>query len=163
MLLARRSVRLSGMKLDSIFSDYFTVRNELVQAVMGLTAEQLAFNAPGHPASIGSLLAHIAETEHWWIRQVALGGEDSTEGASGETDLTLGDLLTRLNDCFEMTGEFLHEQSTDEWDILFFAVPGRDEKVSLRWLVWHVVEHQARHRGQIFMLLHMQKIEVPNV
>jgi len=31
------------------------------------------------------------------------------------------------------------------------------------WLAWHVVEHQARHRGQIFMLLRMQGIEVPDV
>ena len=37
------------------------------------------------------------------------------------------------------------------------------EKVSKRWLVWHVVEHQARHRGQIFMLMRMQGIEVPDV
>jgi uncharacterized damage-inducible protein DinB len=37
------------------------------------------------------------------------------------------------------------------------------EKNSKRWLVWHVVEHQARHRGQIFMLMRMQGIEVPDV
>jgi hypothetical protein len=48
-------------------------------------------------------------------------------------------------------------------DELFYEAKEHDIKLSNRSLVWHVVEHQARHRGQIFMLMRMQGLEVPHV
>jgi hypothetical protein len=75
-----------------------------------------------------------------------------------------------LSETFELTSRYLESEPLDDWDGVFYRVQGRDDKgeafdfkVSKRWLVWHVVEHQARHRGQIFMLLHMQGLEVPHV
>ncbi|HPI32831.1 MAG TPA: DinB family protein [candidate division Zixibacteria bacterium] len=51
------------MKLAEIFSNYFTVRGELRKAVEGLTQAQFDWAPPRHTASIGRLLAHIADCE----------------------------------------------------------------------------------------------------
>jgi uncharacterized damage-inducible protein DinB len=160
------------MKLSDLFSNYFTVRKELVAAVDNLTPGQLAFTAPNHANSIGWLLTHIAETEEWWVSTVALRREDYREEdfdrfkAASRLDEYLGLLI----ETFDATSAYLEAEPLEDWDRVFYRVHGVGEdgkpfdyKVSKRWLVWHVVEHQARHRGQIFMLLRMQGLEVPDV
>lgn len=159
--------KLPLMKLAEFFSNYFTVRKELVEAVKGLSREQLDWCAPGHPNSIGHLLAHVAETEFWWISIVAEKNvaPSQTDFQRFENDLTADRIFAWLEEHFAETGSFLRREELDDWDGVFysFEIDGKEEKVSKRWLVWHVVEHQARHRGQIFMLMRMQGLDVPNV
>ncbi len=151
------------MKLSDFFSNYFTVRAELVKAVQGLTQQQLDWTPPNHPASIGKLLAHIADCECYWISYVALQKEPDPDFTRFEKADTLPQILSLLEYYHGDFTEYLQSEGIDDWDEKFYEIPKHDEKVSKRWLVWHVVEHQARHRGQIFMLMRMQGIEVPNV
>jgi len=155
--------KLGSMKLLDLFSNYFTVRAELIAAVRNLTPEQMAFTAPNHPNSIGWLLVHIAETEYWWIADVALGQADHSRYETFKPDMNLPDVLTLLDEMHELTRHYLDVTELEDWDTIFYPIPDRAEKVSARWLVWHVVEHQARHRGQVFMLLRMQGLDVPHV
>ncbi len=151
------------MKLSDIFSNYFTARAELVKAMKDLSQQQLDWTPPNHPASIGKLLAHIAECEYGWVTCVALKKEANPDFTTFEKAKTLPEILALLDQYHSEFTEYLKTEDVEDWDQVFYQLPGHDEKVSKRWLVWHVVEHQARHRGQIFMLMRMQGIEVPNV
>ena len=154
------------MKLADIFSNYFTVRAELREAVAPLSQEQLDWLPPDHPASIGRLLAHIADCEYFWIGVVATGSVDQPDWSRFEQARNKNDIEGLLAETFELTKGYLEEADFDDWDTVFYAHQQDDgtvEKFSKRWLAWHVVEHQARHRGQIFMLMRMQGAEVPNV
>ncbi|UCC43885.1 MAG: DinB family protein [Candidatus Zixiibacteriota bacterium] len=153
------------MNLADLFSNYFTVRAEMVQAVKSLSRDQLHWKTPGHPNSIGWLLAHIAETEYWWViivaeREVSLAQAD---WAPFRKELSIEGYISLLEQYEEVTRRWLEKRDDADWDRMFFEIPDRGEKVSLRWLAWHVVEHQARHRGQVFMLMRMQGLEVPHV
>jgi uncharacterized damage-inducible protein DinB len=150
------------MKLIDVFSNYFTVRKEMVEAVKDLTQEQLDWTAPNHRNSIGHLLSHIAGTECWWIECVA-GGNYDEDGKRFDSARTREEILGLLDEQQQVMTEYLERETTDDWDKVFYEIKDRNEKVSKRWLIWHVVEHQARHRGQIFMLLRMQGLDVPDV
>ncbi len=161
-----------AMQLADFFSNYFTVRKELVAGVEKLTPEQLAWKFDQHPATIGQLLAHIAEAEAWWIQTVATDGCEYTPGMFERFEQwgSRENCLALLDETLEITTRYLEGASVADWDQVFYRVKGvRDDgetfdyKVSQRWLVWHVVEHQARHRGQIFTLMRAQGLEVPNV
>ncbi|MDD3730870.1 MAG: DinB family protein [candidate division Zixibacteria bacterium] len=151
------------MKLAEIFSNYYTVRQELMAVVERLTPDQLAFTAPNHPNSIARLLVHIAETEYGWLDMVALKKETVFDSSRFEKISALPEILKLLEYHFDEFSRYLENEDLNDWDRVFYALPESDVKVSKRWLVWHVVEHQARHRGQIFMLMRMQNLEVPNV
>ena len=153
------------MKLADLFSNYYTVRKELIDAVGGMSPRQLAWVPEGHTNSIGRLLAHIAETEFWWITIVALRKAEYSESAFErfESASGLNECLALLEETLADTTEYLQQNTTDDWDSVFHDVVGHNEKVSMRWLAWHVIEHQARHRGQIFMMMHMQGLKVPDV
>jgi uncharacterized damage-inducible protein DinB len=150
------------MKLAKFFSNYFTVRLELLDAVRELTQGQLDWKNDNHPNSIGWLLAHIAECEYYWIDVAARGKDGPGDFERFEKAQKKADILALLDEGFETLSDYLQEEDIDDWDEVFYEVEG-EEKVSKRWLVWHVVEHQARHRGQIFMLMRMQNLQVPHV
>ena len=153
------------MKLAHFFSNYFTVRDEMVNAVRNLTRDQLDWIPPNHSTSIGRLLAHIAETEYWWISVVAQKqvAPAQADFARFEKARRLDDILWLLDLCLADTRAYLENEEIEDWDDVMYDVEGRDEKVTKRWLVWHVVEHQARHRGQVFMLMRMLGVDVPHV
>ncbi len=154
------------MKLAQVFSNYFAVRSQLIESVKTLSPEQLDWTVPNHPNSIGRLLAHIADTEFFWIGCVARGCREKPDFSRFEQARHLDELLALLEQQHAEFSTFLEEENLDDWDDVFYELPqwvGEAEKFSKRWLVWHVVEHQARHRGQIFMLMRMQGLEVPHV
>jgi uncharacterized damage-inducible protein DinB len=154
------------MKLSHLFSNYFEVREELIGAVKSLTQEQLDWTPPNHPASIGRLLAHIADVECFWISCVALRKEQKPDFSKFEKASTIREILSLLEHYHADCREYLESQDVEDWDEVYYEFPewvGRRFRCSKRWLVWHVVEHQARHRGQIFMLMRMQGIDVPDV
>ena len=154
------------MTLADFFSNYADVRREMLDAVKNLTQEQLDWKPANHPNSIGYLLRHIALNECFWIEVVA-------EQSATEADLTpfrqartREETLAHLDATFRTTMKYLEANNVENWDEAsyeFTADDGCVERFTKRWLVWHVVEHQARHRGQIFMMMRMQGLDVPDV
>jgi uncharacterized damage-inducible protein DinB len=49
------------------------------------------------------------------------------------------------------------------WDLdSGFEAPWGAE-VTLRWVIWHVLEHEIHHRGEIYLMLGMMGLEAPDV
>ena len=38
-----------------------------------------------------------------------------------------------------------------------------NEDIPLRWIVWHVLEHEIHHRGEIFLMLGLMGMEAPDI
>jgi uncharacterized damage-inducible protein DinB len=38
-----------------------------------------------------------------------------------------------------------------------------DEDLPLRWIIWHVLEHEISHRGEIYLMLGLMGMEAPDV
>ena len=36
-------------------------------------------------------------------------------------------------------------------------------ELTVRWIIWHVLEHEISHRGEIYLMLGMMGMEVPDV
>ena len=36
-------------------------------------------------------------------------------------------------------------------------------QVTMAWAVWHVIEHEIHHRGEVYLMLGMMGIEAPDV
>jgi len=151
------------MNLAQLFFNYSDCRRELIPAVENLTDDQLDWTPPGHDNSIRRLLIHIADAEYWWIGCVGHNRTDEYDESFEKKPYTRDQVLDILQTWHDRTVEFMQEQDISRFDSKTFHLAWRKTDVTLGWLVWHVVEHQARHRGQIFMLLRMQGLEVPHV
>ena len=143
------------------------VREQLHEAIAGLTDEQLGLRAVAGAHSIGALALHIGEAEWWWMRCV-IGGHELTDedrrqpfwdallqpeefarkGYSAEFCLDVIEGLRR------QTRELLASFNDEDLDRIYIhARPGRETiEVSLRWVLHHLADHEAQHKGQILML-----------
>lgn len=151
------------MNLEQLFFNYSDVRREMVDGIKNLTHEQLHWKPDGYQNSIASLLVHIAEAEYWWIYCVAQDHQDEHEEDFGQDKQTLPEILALLEEWHEKTTSFMRTFTVDQFEKVSYYLHWRKADVTLGWLLWHVVEHQARHRGQIFMMMRMQGLDVPRV
>lgn len=119
----------------------------------------------GH--SIGALLLHIADVEAFWLHEVGAGRARTEEQKaallSRETDQyavrwpapprePLAWYFARLDEVRARTRELLPLADSER------AMPYRDAEFTLRWLLSHVISHEAYHGGQaVFLSLLRQK------
>lgn len=139
------------------------VRDTVHVKCAGLT-DELARRAPlpGSPlTTISSLVSHLRWVEYYWIRVVMLGEEDhappTPEDPDAEMRLALEVPIAQLLAEYRASCEELTllvapmdldapSQGTLSW---------RKEPVTLRWVLFHLIEETARHNGHIDILREM--------
>ena len=119
----------------------------------------------------GALLLHIAEAEHWWVRVVLAGqgeGEDDTslpedalspfaideEGNAVAGERPMSDYLAVLDVTRTWTRDFLMGIDAEDLgrDIPMTSSEGESYIFTLEWVLHHLVEHEAHHRGQLALM-----------
>lgn len=126
----------------------------------GLTDEQARrARLPGSPlTNISSIVSHLRWVEYHWIRLVVLGEDGDTpstdEDPDAEMRLALAVPLSRLLAEYRASCRQLNELVAP----LGLDTPSagklswREEPVTLRWVLFHLIEETARHNGHIDIL-----------
>ncbi|HEX5707896.1 MAG TPA: DinB family protein [Pyrinomonadaceae bacterium] len=145
------------------------VRAQLREAVEGLPEDLLVCRSVAGCHSIGALLLHIGEAEWYWMNCVVEGREITDEDraavfwdalekeqASSETvhtGMTVRQCLDIIDEQRERTRRTLADFGDEDLERIFIR-DRRDgpHEFSLRWLLHHLIDHEAQHKGQILML-----------
>jgi len=143
------------------------VRAQLSDAVRDLTVEQIAKRAVEGAHSIGELLLHIGEAEWWWTECIMEGHKLTRKDKNSpfwdvlkypekfaSQNLSAEDCLRIVGEIRENTGTKLAAFAGDDMDKALFNMKRRGNKYefSLRWILHHLIDHEAQHKGQILML-----------
>jgi uncharacterized damage-inducible protein DinB len=140
-------------------------RRNLLKRVETLSKETIDYSPePKMIESIGTLLLHIAAVEYGWIFEDIGGqemeyekwkygfsvreGKDQIEGKDVEF------YLSRLREVRQEVFKFLKTLSDNDLDSM---VDVDSEKVSVEWILFHLIEHEAMHIGQVSVLLRLWK------
>ncbi len=124
----------------------------------GLSAAQLAVRSAEPSAmSLLGLLQHHAEGERWMFRCLFQGepdmpyfGPDDFGDFTGAGDELVQRSWDAWHDACERSREL--EAATDLEALSATPGPWAGEPVSMRWLLFHVVEEYARHNGHADLL-----------
>ncbi|MGD6957233.1 DinB family protein [Rossellomorea aquimaris] len=139
------------------------VRRTLMKELSGITQSTLDTKRDGRQ-TIGSLLYHIALVEADWLYVEVLGTEWNPEirslfpynVRSDNGSLThieaqsLEEHFHRLNKVREVFLSHFRSMDLTDWRKLRTL---EKYDVSPEWVVYHLIEHESHHRGQIFQLL----------
>ncbi|MHB1355218.1 MAG: DinB family protein [Anaerolineae bacterium] len=140
------------------------VRSGLCAALDLLRDEQLAFVPREGLWSLGQVACHIAGCEEGWLRHMACGrwsGPDTDyQLANYPTVAALKQLLAEVH--AHTTAEFAAAPDLASRLDQPAALPW-GATVTWRWAVWHVLEHEIHHRGEIYLMLGLQGMEAPDV
>lgn len=150
------------MNALELFEHWAEVRDGLFQALDKVTDEQLDFVPREGLWSLGTVARHIANAEEGWFRYAVSRelGEWPAKYAA-EDYSTVESLKALLTEVHRRTKAYLATVDVDDLDRVV-EVPWR-RNLSLRWIVWHVLEHEIHHRGEIFLMLGLLGMEGPDI
>ncbi|MDB5076063.1 MAG: DinB family protein [Chloroflexi bacterium] len=123
----------------------------LVAAVAPLTAEQMQLTIAPDLWSIGRLAMHIVRTRAAWLRAVLGEGGAEVAAIAAWDDLDgevppASELVGGLEVTFAAWKECLQRWTPGDLDEVFHDGP---DEVTRGWVIWHVIEHDLHHGGEL--------------
>jgi uncharacterized damage-inducible protein DinB len=144
-------------------------QQQLSIALARLSPEQLALRAAPDLRSIDELARHIIAVRAGWFHfQLEEGGEDLiaflTWAEPESLPRSAEELVSGLEHTWQVIREVLGRytladlQSTvqDEWE-------GKIYILTRGWVIWHVMEHDIHHGGEIAYSLGMHGLTAPDI
>ncbi len=158
--------------LGLIYGGWEAYQEQLAQAIAPLTDEQLELRAAPHLRSVGEQLRHLIAVRAGWIhgdlgeggpeyddiltwyeRDVPQPSADALREGLGRTWQLIRESLVRW------TPGDLTETVTSHW-----TEPGEEPEQLVRgWVLYHVLEHDLHHGGELGFLLGMHGLPAPNI
>jgi uncharacterized damage-inducible protein DinB len=149
------------------------VREQLCEAVEGMSKDHIANPAIPGAHSIGALVLHIGEAEWYWMQCVVSGHKvtdeircapywDVLKDPKGFSDKRYSAefCLNEIKRIREQTHRTLAAFKDSDLERIF-SIERRGEmhERSLRWILHHLIDHEAQHKGQILMLKRLQGLQ----
>lgn len=150
-------------------ADYYSMmektREKLIERVQGLEMKQLDFTPiSDRIESIGTLLLHIAAVEWSWIFEDINGQTMDYEkwkygfALRERIPQIYGkDISFYLDRLGEVRGAVFKKLKSLSDDQLRSLIEVDDVVVSIEWILFHLIEHEAIHIGQVSILLRLME------
>jgi uncharacterized damage-inducible protein DinB len=144
---------------------------EEVRGQLNVAVKDIPNDLIGRPAflgahSIGGLVLHIGEAEWFWMQMVVSGHQLTEEDKKAPYWDVLDDVdgvarngyttefcLREIEKIRNQTRDVLFSYNDKDLErIISFERRGETTEYNLRWILHHLVDHEAQHKGQILML-----------
>ncbi len=153
----------NNLTLATFYKGWDVYQQLLVTAVTPLTSEQLALRPASHLWSAGMLAAHIIATRVWWFHTWM--GAGSAElvplekwDEEGMPARSATELVTGLESTWHMIQDALTSWTPADLE-QGFQRPGdqtdKPRQRSRQWIIWHLLEHDLHHGGELSLILGM--------
>ena len=153
-------------KIGAYLAKMEDVRGRTLKYVEGMTPEQLAWSPNDNCESIATLLLHIAAAERSWIGEdimrkpmnewwkIAFPIRYDIPQISGKKLSYFTDILaTTRQETKDALKTLTDNDLSREIAPLDPGDPANTEKrFSIEWILYHVLEHEAHHKGQIAVM-----------
>jgi uncharacterized damage-inducible protein DinB len=157
------------LSLDTIYAGWCKHQEQLIATLESLTAHQLALRAAPLLRSIGEITAHIiAARAHWFAPPLGDGSRElagfSRWDKPGEPFRDVHQLIRGLQFTQDYIQITMACWTPEEWNI---SIPGEDNHepavITRQWVIWHLIEHDLHHGGEISLTLSMHGLTPPEL
>lgn len=144
-------------------------QSKLSEALAPLSNEQLALRAAPNLRSIDELARHIIAVRAGWYHYVLHEGDDafgaiSHWGEPGSPARSASELVNGLAVTWQVMQEALSRFSPADLQEEFEDEDqGQKYTVTRGWVIWHVIEHDLHHGGEIGYSMGMHGLQAPDI
>jgi uncharacterized damage-inducible protein DinB len=139
------------VKPHEIYQHWGQVRADLVSTIDMFQETELEFSPFEGSWPVGQIMLHIADCEDNWLYGVVRQQIEPWifyNLSDYPNKSAIKHLLSRAH---RRTVTFLDRLNESDLDKTF-TTPN-DEPYQLRWILWHVLEHEIHHRGELSLAL----------
>ena len=149
--------------LTTFHASWKAYQEHIKEALSLLTAEQLALRAKPHLRSIGEIALHIIGCRLYWFTEFMGEASEALEPYASWNEAALSpgahvppvaELVQALDHTWQyMTDCLARWSSADMRQTFPDEVDGEPVEVSRAWVIWHVLEHDLHHGGELSLTL----------
>jgi uncharacterized damage-inducible protein DinB len=151
--------------LAAFYKGWEVYQEQLTKAIAPLSPNQLPLQAAPHLRSIGLLAAHIISARIWWFHNL-LGevGVGIAPMVSWDDDdapqRTAVELVNGLDATWHMIDDALNSWTLTDLEQRFQR---HGNTVTRQWIIWHVIEHDLHHGGELSYSLGIHGLAAPDL
>lgn len=151
--------------IDVIYENWRSYNAKLCVAIAPLTAEQLRLQPAARMWPLEQVVQHIISVRTGWFSGTLQDYDEAMEGYMGwgqrdSPSRSAAELVRGLNDTWAFMEARLQRWTLeecamtfpDEWD-------GQVYQVSRSWVIYHVLEHDLHHGGEVSLILGMNGLQ----
>jgi len=161
-----------SLPLATYYRGWERYQQLLTTAVAPLSAEQLELRAAPTQRPVWVIAAHIVSTRIYWFHEVMGEGDvaperrrhyrtwdhlDQPQQSAAELELGLERTWGIIADCLQRWAAKDLEQQFTRVD------RAGDEAFTCQWVIWHVLEHDLHHGGELSLTLGMHGLSAPDL
>ena len=153
--------------LTTFYAGWAGFQHNLVKVIAPLSPEQLALPTAPHHWSVGMVVQHILANRVWWFQlwmgegkpdlaPIASWGWEQEEQPVGSA----AELVVKLEATWQMIAEALARWTPANLGDVISAPPSLSEEeretfsdITRQWIIWHVLEHEILHGGELSLAL----------
>jgi uncharacterized damage-inducible protein DinB len=135
------------------FNHWKAVRQSVYALIDRFQESELVFQPFPTSWKAGQIMLHIAESEDYWIRCVILKEIPASPEYVLADYPTKDKIKEKLQECHSRTEKYL--AGLEEEDLQRTIYSGENDADTLYWILWHMIEHEIHHRGEISLILGM--------
>jgi uncharacterized damage-inducible protein DinB len=140
------------MKIDWVISTWDRIRVSLIETINKFNEDELRFVPFDGGYSVGQIVLHIAQEERGEIQYGITGELDAFPSDYLQAEFpTMSSMMTLLSEIHKRTTDYL--RTLEDQDLYREIEAGWGGKHLLMDLIWHVIEHEIHHRGELSFIL----------
>ena len=148
--------------LATIYEGWENYQRHLTSAIAPLSSEQLALRAAPDLRPVWMLAAHIISARVWWFHFVLREGDDKLAPlVDWDEDDSPQRSAAELVEGLEASWRLV-KSGLDYWTPADLAQtyqhPRREKTYSRQWVIWHLIEHDIHHGGELSFALGMHGV-----
>lgn len=130
----------------------------LIKAVAPLTPEQLNLSTSTGQRSVSKIVRHIIGARARWFHDLMeVGDEDFAQLGRWDSrdapERDAAELVSGLEATWRVMQETLTNWTPEDLQFTYKGEPGDPETFTRQWVIWHLIEHDLHHGGEISLML----------
>ncbi len=154
--------------LSVFYQGWHDYQQLLIKALAPLSSEQLALRAAPRLRSISDIVLHIIGARARWFHDLMeVGDEDFAElgrwDRKGAPTRDATELVNGLETTWRVMQEALANWTPEDLQFSYPGEPGEGEPeiFTRQWVIWHLIEHDLHHGGEVSLTLGIHGLEAP--
>ena len=140
------------MNVRQLFSHWDQIRADLLVIIDKFSDDELSIVPVRGGWPLGIIMLHIGEAEEGWFRYVIQREIDHWPIFELEDYPTKEAIKTLLTEIHDRTEAYLATLSLADLEQEIEPQKG-EQNFKLGWIIWHVLEHEIHHRGELSFIL----------